>query len=66
MLSVENLFHETRNLRRLWSKRLGFNNFTVFFNINGSMKAFGMCESNTEEFVDLLVEFGAEKRSAVI
>jgi len=30
------------------------------------LKAFGMCESNAEEFVDLLVEFGAEKRSAVI
>ena len=66
MVSVENLFHETRNLGGLWSKRLGFYNFTVFFNINGCLKAFGMCELNTEEFVNFLVEFGARKSSAVI
>ena len=59
MLSVENLFHETRNLGRLWSKSLGFDNFIVFFNINGCMKAFGMRKLNTKEFVDLLIEIAA-------
>ena len=57
--SVENLFHEPRNLWRLWSKRFGFDNFAVFLDVNGRLKAFGMCELNTEEFVDPLVEFAA-------
>ena len=59
MLSVENLFHETRNLGRLWSKSFGFDNFTVFFDVYGCLKAFGMCKLNTKEFVDLLIEFAA-------